>query len=158
MATLQWEYPAPFTIELTVTEDLVDGYGHVSNVHYIQWLTDCAWAHSAAVGLPEQACIELQRGMAVREIHVQMLASAYAGDRIIVGNWITAVDGKLRATRQYQILNAETGATLLRGHVDFVCLNLANGKPARMPDSFRHSYVLADCFKPESAGVDAAAP
>ncbi len=145
--TLSWDYPDPFFIDIEVSSAAIDGFGHVSNVQYIQWLTDCAWAHSAEVGLPEESCVAMQRGMAIREIHVELLASAYAGDSLKVGNWIERVDGRLRATRRFQILNADSGNTLLRGHVDFVCLNLATGRPTRMPESFRERYRLAACFR-----------
>lgn len=141
-AKFRWDLPDPFTIEVTALPEHIDAYDHVSNVVYIQWLTDCAWAHSAAVGLPESLCVEMQRGMAVRGIHIDMLASAYVGDKLLVANWVVSNDKKLRATRQYQILNPETGITLVRGHIDFVCVNLSTGRPARMPPEFLERYQL----------------
>ena len=138
-----WDLPDPFVLEVTALPEHIDSYDHVNNVVYIQWLTDCAWAHSAAVGLPESRCVEIQRGMAVRSIHVDMLASAYEGDELLVANWLISNDNKLRATRQYQILNPVTGITLLRGHIDFVCVNLSNGRPARMPPEFLGLYQPA---------------
>ena len=147
MTAIAWDFPDPFSIEVVVQQELIDGFGHVSNVHFIQWLTDCAWAHSAAVGLPQAACVEMQRGMAIREIHVELLASAYAGDRLLVGNWIASVERKLRATRRYQIVNAASGQTLLRGYLQFVCMNLANGRPVRMPPEFLERYTVAPAFK-----------
>ena len=81
--------------------------------------------------------------MAVRSIHVDMLASAYEGDELLVANWLISNDNKLRATRQYQILNPVTGITLLRGYIDFVCVNLSNGRPARMPPEFLGLYQPA---------------
>ncbi|MDA1074228.1 MAG: thioesterase family protein [Proteobacteria bacterium] len=141
-----WDRPDPFTIAVSAEPQHIDSYGHVNNVVYIQWLTDCAWAHSAAVGLPEHQCVELRRGMAVRKIAVEMLAAAYAGDQLTVANWITSSDGRLRATRTYQIVNLATGVTHLRGHVDFVCVNLTNGRPVRMPPEFLTRYAVG--FKP----------
>ncbi|MDP6377740.1 MAG: thioesterase family protein [Pseudomonadales bacterium] len=136
-----WDLPDPFCIELTVTAEHIDGFGHVSNVHYIQWLTNCAWAHSAAVDLPESVCVEMQRGMAVRGMRVQMLASAYEGDHLLVANWLVDADARLRATRQFQIVNAANGVTLIRAHIDYVCVNLASGRPARMPAEFAKRYA-----------------
>ncbi len=83
--------------------------------------------------------MQLRRGMAVRSIHVDLLAAAYEGDRLLVGNWLTN-KSRLRATRVYQIINATEQTTLLRGHVDFVCINLDNGMPARMPAEFDAGY------------------
>ena len=48
---------------------------------------------------------------------------------------------RLRATRVYQIVNPANGMTLLRGHVDFVCVNRDSGRPTRMPGEFFEAYV-----------------
>lgn len=83
--------------------------------------------------------MQLRRGMAVRSMHIDLIAAAYEGDRLLVGNWLTN-KSRLRATRVYQIINARDQTTLLRGHVDFVCINLDNGRPVRMPPEFDASY------------------
>jgi acyl-CoA thioester hydrolase len=120
----------------------LDSYNHVNNVVYIRWLEQCAWAHSAAVGLPESRCVELARGMAVRTLHVHYLAACYAGDTIRVGNWICASDGKLRVSRCYQLINIEKNLTVMRGEVDFICMNLSNGRPVRMPPELAQAYTI----------------
>lgn len=149
---VSWDHPDVFYIQVTVTEDDIDSYGHANNAVYLRWLTECAWAHSAAVGLPEPACIELRRGMAVRSIRVDLLAAAYLGDELLVGDWVCAIDGRLRATRTYQIVNPASGATLLRGHIDYVCINLDNGRPARMPPVFLERYRVSDAFAGQGSG------
>lgn len=137
-----WDHPRPFCITVTVAEGDIDSYGHVNNVVYIRWLSECAWAHSAAVGLPEETCVTLRRGMAVRSFRIDLLAAAYLGDEVLVGDWVSANDGRLRATRTYQLVNPATGVTLLRGHIDYVCINLDNGRPARMPREFVERYAV----------------
>ena len=136
----QWDHRDPFFISIAVQAEDIDSFGHVNNTVYLRWLTECAWAHSAAVGLAEETCVQMRRGMAVRSIHVDLLASAYLGDELLVGNWLTNKD-RLRATRVYQIVNPTNGATLLRGHVDFVCVNLDSGRPTRMPREFSEAYA-----------------
>lgn len=136
----RWDYPDPFYIRVTVADADIDSYGHVNNVVYVRWLAECAWAHSTAVGVSEQTCIALRRGMAVRALHLDMLAAAYRGDELLVGNWVTANDRRLRATRTYQIVNPANQVTLLRGHIDYVCINLDNGRPTRMPREFVEAY------------------
>jgi acyl-CoA thioester hydrolase len=138
----QWDHPRPFFISVPVAEDDIDSYGHVNNVVFIRWLSRCAWAHSAAVGLPEETCLALRRGMAVRAFHITLLAAAYLGDELLVGDWVSANDGRLRATRTYQIVNPANDVTLLRGHIDYVCINLDNGRPTRMPPEFVERYAL----------------
>lgn len=138
--SLQWDHPDPFYIDVQAQPSDLDSYNHVNNVVYIRWLEQCAWAHSAAVGLPESRCVELARGMAVRTLHVHYLAACYAGDTIRVGNWICASDGKLRVSRRYQLINVEKNLTVMRGEVDFICMNLSNGRPVRMPAELAEAY------------------
>lgn len=140
--TALWDHPEPFVLPVTVTEADIDSFGHVNNVVYLRWLTECAWAHSAAVGLSEQVCVALRRGMAVRTIHLDLLAAAYLGEALLVGDWVTANDRRLRATRTFQIIDPAREATLLRGHIDYVCINLDNGRPVRMPPEFRECYSM----------------
>jgi acyl-CoA thioester hydrolase len=138
-----WDHPDPFVIDLTALPDDVDSYGHVNNSVYLRWLERCAWAHSAAVGLPEARCLELKRGMAVRHVRLDYLAPAYAGDAVQVGNWIAANDGRLRATRHFQVIAPTRDVTLLRGEIDYVCLNLDSGRPVRMPREFADNYPVS---------------
>ena len=135
-----WDHPKPFAIELTVQAAEVDSYGHVNNAVYLKWLERCAWAHSAAVGLPEAHCLQLRRGMAVRSIRLDYLAPAHAGDTVHVGNWIVSNDGRLRATRRFQVIAPARDVTLLRGEIDYICLNLESLRPVRMPAEFVAGY------------------
>jgi acyl-CoA thioester hydrolase len=138
-----WDFPQPFVIEVAAESADVDSYGHVNNAVYLRWLERCAWAHSAAVGLPESACLSMQRGMAVHRVRLDYLAAAHVHDRLLVGNWISASDGRLRVSRHFQIRDATAGTTLLRGDIDYVCLNLATGRAVRLPEAFRRAYVEA---------------
>lgn len=138
-----WDRPNPFVIELTATADDVDSYGHVNNAVYLKWLERCAWAHSESVGLSEGRCIDMRRGMAVRTMKLDYLAAARAGDVVLVGNWIVACDGRLRASRRFQVVASRTETTLLRGEIDYVCLNLDNGRPVRMPSEFAARYTVS---------------
>jgi acyl-CoA thioester hydrolase len=139
---LQWDYANVFQMPVVVSAEAIDSYGHVNNVVYIQWLADCAWAHSAAVGLPEEICVSMGRGMAVRSFHVDLLGAAHESDALYVGDWVSSNDERLRATRIFQILNSQTGATLLRGHIDYVCINLTTGRPVRMSAAFVEGYQV----------------
>lgn len=136
---MDWDHADPFIYEVDVQAEDIDSFGHVNNTVYLRWLTECAWAHSAAVGLPEDKCVALRRGMAVRGINVELLGSAYLGDKILVGNWLTNRN-RLRATRVYQVVQAESEQTLLRGEVNFVCIDLDSGRPVRMPPEFDKGY------------------
>jgi acyl-CoA thioester hydrolase len=84
----------------------------------------------------------MNRGMAVKEVKVNLQASAYEGDHLIIGNWIIASDSKLRASRQFQVINSGTGSTLVRAKMEFVCTNLETGRPVKMPKIFAKKYAV----------------
>ncbi len=136
----EWDLPDPFVIEVVAGPEAIDSYGHVNNTVYIGWLEQCAWAHSAAVGYPEEKCLEMQRGMAVRTLNVEYLAACYEGDRILVANWLVANDGRLRATRRFQLINETRNQVALRAEVLYVCMNLETGRPVRLPREFVQAY------------------
>jgi len=83
-------------------------------------------------------------GMAVIHAETDYLAASYAGDELDVAVWITACDGRLRAQRRYQIRRVDTGQTIFRAHWKLVCINLDNGRPARMSAELVAHYVVKD--------------
>ena len=40
---MNWDRPDPFTIELAVGSEDIDGLGHANNAVYVAWLERCAW-------------------------------------------------------------------------------------------------------------------
>ena len=143
MSVLNWDRTNPFLIDVVATAANVDGYGHVSTHNYVQWMIDCAFAHSAALGLPEETCKQMGRGMAAIQFDVKLLGSAYEDDELQVATWIVEPDGRLRLGRQFQIIHKESDRTLAKGKFKFVCTNLNTGKAARMPQIFIDTYVVA---------------
>lgn len=141
---IPWDYPEPFVIEVTASEEDIDGYGHVNNAVYVSWLDRCAFEHCDEVGLTADQCRELNRGMAAIRHEIDYIAAAYEGDQILVGDWVTVNDGKLRAQRRFQIIRVKDNRTLLRCVSNYVCTNLTNGRPARMPESFISRFGVLD--------------
>ena len=132
--------PSPFAIRIEVSPEDIDAFSHVNNAVYLKWLNECATVHSAAVGLPASECVRLDRGMAVRETKLLYRYPARLGDKLIVANWVTKNDGRLRASRAFQIVRDLDRKTLLLGASDYACIALSTGKPVRMPDIFKDSY------------------
>jgi len=88
MKKVSWNNDNPFAITVEAQPADMDSYGHVNNAVYMRWLDECARAHSKQVGID---CDEAQQygfGMAVRESRITYLAPAYAGETLLVGNWI----------------------------------------------------------------------
>lgn len=136
-----WDFPDPFVIHHTVGPADIDELGHANNVCYLAWLERCAWAHSAAVGFDVQQMLALNRAMVVRNVRMQYLQATFEGDELLIGDWLSSSDGRLRATRTFQILRPGPRPTVMRAEVDFVCVDVEQGRPARMPPEFVAAYT-----------------
>jgi acyl-CoA thioester hydrolase len=137
---VQWDSPSPFTLQLIVANEEIDDYQHVNNAAYVRWLDRCAWAHSTALGVSIEDCKRIDRGMAVLRSEIDYLAPAYLDERITIATWIVQNDGKLRVSRKFQIVADHSGQTLVRATVNYACLILSSGRPARMPPVFLQKY------------------
>lgn len=138
---LPWDLADPYIVETVVAPEQIDVLGHTNNVHYLAWLQDCAWAHSCARGVDADAMVELGCAMAVRETRMTYLGATFAGERLLIGDWITACDGRLRAQRTFQIIRPADLSTVLRASIDYVCITIASGRPTRMPEAFVRAYA-----------------
>ena len=139
---LSWDYPQPHFIEHTATASEADGYGHINNSVYVAWLDQCVWDHCNAIAMPPEKCRELNRGFAAVRHEIDYLASAYPDDKVAIANWVTLNDGRLRAERRFQIIRVADNKTLLRARSYYICTNLSNGRPARMPDTFKTCFAV----------------
>ena len=137
-----WDWPDPFIHETRVEKQHIDDFQHTNNVVYLTWMAKTAWEHSKALGLDFGTYARLNRGMVVRRHELEYLAASREGERVAIGTWITGNDGRLRLRRRFQMVNADTGETLLRGLTDFVCINIETGRATRMPPEFVATYAL----------------
>jgi len=122
----------------------IDAYDHVNNSVYMTWFDLAAWEHSAALGLPIDTCLKLDRGMAVLRSVIAYLRPAVLGDTIGAATWLLPADGKLRVRRRFQIRRESDGTTLARAEIEYACIELSSGRPVRWPPEFRERYVALD--------------
>ena len=143
-ASVHWDLPAPHLATITVGAADIDAYNHVNNAVYSSWCDRAAWEHSAALGLPIDECLRLNRGMAVVRSVIAYLRPAFLGDTIWLATWLLPADGRLRVRRRFQAKRAGEDVTLARAQVDYVCIELSSGRPTRWPAQFRERYVALD--------------
>jgi acyl-CoA thioester hydrolase len=148
---IAWDIPNPFTVSKTVESSQIDGLNHVNNAYYVMWCQDAGWGHSEHLGLDLDDYRELNRAMAIRRSEYDYILSAYEGDELIIGTWLTGNDNRLMMERSFQIVRVSDGATLLRGRWDLVCIDMASGKPKRMPQAFKDIYGAVVVKADESA-------
>lgn len=119
----------------------IDAYQHVNNAVYVMWCDLVAWDHSAALGLPMDRCVALDRGMAVVRTVIDYLRPALPNDSILIGTWLVGGQSRLRVGRRFQIRRAADGETLARAEINYACIELSSGRPVRWPVEFRERYV-----------------
>lgn len=139
-----WDLPTPHVTALSVTASDIDAYRHVNNAVYVAWLDRTAWEHSAALGIPIERCLEIDRGMAVLRSVIVYQRPALLGDEVRIGTWLLAADYKLRARRRFQVRRVADGVTLVRAEIEYVCIELSSGRPARAPVEFRERYAALE--------------
>ncbi|HEX7641193.1 MAG TPA: thioesterase family protein [Burkholderiaceae bacterium] len=139
-AQYSWDYPAPFTMRVGPQAGDIDGLNHVNNAVYLQWCEQAGWAHSEYLGLHLEDYRRLDRAMAIRRGEYDYLLPSVLGDELLLSTWLTASDGKLCMTRCFQLINAASGQTILRGRWELVCIELSSGKARRMPPEFLEVY------------------
>ena len=136
-----WDLPAPYVDSRDVMASDIDAYQHVNNAVYVAWLDRAAWAHSAALGMPLSRCLALDRGMAVLRSEIVYVRPALLGESVSIGTWLLPGDIRLRARRRFQVRRQSDGSTLARAEVEYVCIELSSGRPARSPPEFRTCYT-----------------
>ena len=138
-----WDHPQAFTLQTKVNPEDIDGLNHTNNTVYVKWCEQVAWAHSVYLGLDLDAYRTLDRAMAITHAEYSYLCASHQGQEILLATWIVEWDKKLSMKRHFQIVRVEDGVTLLRGCVQFVCIELSTGRPRRMPQEFVRGYGSA---------------
>lgn len=140
MPELPWDVASPFVEPVKVQASDIDAFGHTNNVVYLSWLERVAWAHSVSLGLSMDDYRRLGCGCVARRHELEYLAPTFPGDELLLATWVHENDGRLSMWRRYQILRPKDRRTVLRGQTHWVCVDLASGKPRRMPAEFVERY------------------
>ncbi|HJR80421.1 MAG TPA: thioesterase family protein [Anaerolineales bacterium] len=122
-------YPSIFTYTLTVPQSVIDEYGHVNNVAYVQWMQEAAIRHGES--MPEYEQPE-NTGWFVREHRIEYLSPAYLGDEIEVRTWASEMR-RVRAQRKYEFIRKADGKVVVKGETQWIFVELTTGRPIPIP-------------------------
>lgn len=125
---------------MTVGEADIDEIGHANNIAYVRWIQDVALGHSAAVGFDFDAYKRIGGVFVVRRHEIDYLRSVLRGDVLELR---TRVDRAMAAKcfRMTEIANAE-GVVVLRAVTTWGWIDLASGRPARIPEAVRSAFGI----------------
>lgn len=127
-------------ISIVVADADIDELGHASNIAYVRWIQDVAIAHSTAVGLDMDAYRRLGGVFYVRRHEIDYLRPALRGDVLEVRTWIGSAMAA-KCTRGTEIVDPR-GAVVLRAMTTWGYVELATGRPARIPESVRLAFGM----------------
>lgn len=137
---LPWDAEPVFAQSIIVSAGDCDRFGHTNNVVYLSWLERVAWAHTESLGLGFSDYERLGCGCVARRHELDYLTPSFAGDELRAATWISENDGRLTMWRNYQIIRLADARTILRGRTQWVCVDLASGRPCRQPAEFLEAY------------------
>ena len=129
----------PFVFQVEVVGNDIDNLGHASNLVYLRWIQDAALAHSTALGFSESAYLERGQVWVVRKHEIEYLRPAVAGDKLRVETRVATmtVANSVRRTEIFR-----DGELVCRASTDWVYVDLARGRPVRIPENMRAAFPL----------------
>jgi acyl-CoA thioester hydrolase len=131
--------PRTFRLDLAVSDADIDMLGHASNVAFVRWIQDVALAHSAAVGLGLEQYQRLGAVFVIVRHEIDYLRSALRGEALEARTWISSVMAA-KCVRATEIVRAADGALLARGATTWGFIEMASGRPRRIPEEVRRAF------------------
>lgn len=139
------EAPPPpagvFTIHHPVEWRDVDPAGHLNNANYMAYIENCTVQAAAHLGWPMRRMMEEEGfGIIARRYRLEYIEPAVMGDMLTISTWVSDVK-RITAVRHNTVHRAEDNKLLARAHVLWVWVELATGRPVRIPVHFLKDFA-----------------
>lgn len=131
----------PFSHIRTVEDADIDELGHASNVAVVRWVQDVAVAHSAAVGYGFDEYRRVGGVFVIRRTEIDYLRPVLRGDALELRTWLSSWTAA-KYVRETEIARVADGVHVARARVVWGYLDVATGRPARVPDEIRAAFGL----------------
>ena len=128
-----------FRLIMMVGDDDIDMLGHASNLAYLRWVQDVALAHSEAVGFGLEGYQRIGGVFVVRRHEIDYLRPALRGDALEMRTWLPSV-AAAKCHRATDITRAADGVTVARALTTWGFVEIATGRPTRIPDALRVAF------------------
>jgi acyl-CoA thioester hydrolase len=131
----------PFVHEARVAPGDIDELGHASNLVYLRWLQEAALAHSTSLGFDQAAYLKMGQVWVVRRHEIVYLRPAFEGDELRVETRVTTM-GAASSERRTRIVKIADGSALAEAVTDWAFVDIARGRPVRIPEQIRSRFPL----------------
>jgi acyl-CoA thioester hydrolase len=132
--------PEIFRLDFSVPDSDIDVLGHASNVAVARWIQEVALAHSDAVGFGLEAYQRLGAVFVVVRHEIDYLRPALRGDALQARTWISSVMAA-KCVRETEVVRAAQGQPMARGRTTWGYVELASGRPRRIPEELRAAFA-----------------
>jgi acyl-CoA thioester hydrolase len=135
--------PAPpgiFEIRRRVAWSDLDSAQHLNNAMYLVYIEECGMQVIAAHGWPVSRMVTEGFAILLRRHQIQYLLPAFMDDELTISTWASGVK-RSSAIRHYVIQRARDGARIANIHTLGVWVDLASGKPVRIPNGFLADFL-----------------
>ena len=132
--------PGVFTMSRRVEWHDLDTAQHVNNANYMGYLEECSVQVAAAFGWPMARMKAEGFGVVAREYHIEHKQPAVLDDELTIATWVSDVK-RSTAVRHYTITRVADGALIVRANMQWVWVDLATGRPVRIPDAFAADFA-----------------
>jgi acyl-CoA thioester hydrolase len=128
-----------YTRRFKVRHYELDGFGHVNNAVYANYLQEAAIEASAEAGFDMDWYAAQGTLWIIRELAVRYFAPATYGDEIEVTTWVSDLR-RVRSHREYEVRRVSDGERLLRARADWVYVDTQTGRPFHIPDHMAEAF------------------
>jgi acyl-CoA thioester hydrolase len=128
-----------FVTKLRVRHYEMDALGHVNNAVYQNYLEQAAIEHSESLGFTVKRYQELGGIFVLRQIEMEYLRPAVAGDWLEITTWLARMHGA-RANRCYEIRRQGASDLLMKADALWVWINVASQRPQPIPKDMMAAF------------------
>jgi acyl-CoA thioester hydrolase len=132
--------PGVFEMRRRVAWSDLDAAQHANNAMYLVYIEECGMQVLAAHGWPLARMTGDGFAILLRRHQIQYRQPALVDDELILSTWASNVK-RSTATRHYTIQRARDGVTIANIHTLGVWVNLATGRPIRIPETFLADFA-----------------
>ncbi len=118
-----------YKTKLSVRTYECDGYGHVNNANYLNYLEFARWDFLKQIGFDNEAILKGGYGVYVARIEIDYKKSARADDELVIHTWALK-KGAVSGVLQQQILRGEE--IIVEAKVTWAFVD-KNGLPVKIP-------------------------
>jgi acyl-CoA thioester hydrolase len=106
---------------------------------YMEWIEDASFGVVDAFGWPAKRMVGHGFAVLLRRHQLEFLGEAQLDDQLVISTWASDIK-RAMATRHYFVTRAGDGELLLRVHTLGVWVELATGRPMRIPQGFLDDF------------------